>query len=107
MVDVGTAIAIVSVLINAVRFGLDLRDRLARRPRCPIDTARDAAADCVVEHQHPVRTRSLRDHALGLTIQQLADEEWALVPESQTGGHQCQRCFPDAPLLATIPTPRE
>ena len=27
-----------------------------------------------------------RDHALGLTIQQLADEEWARVPESQTGG---------------------
>ena len=48
-----------------------------------------------------------RDHALGLTIQQLADEEWARVPESQTGGSRCQRCFPDAPLLATIPTPRE
>ena len=36
------------------------------------------------------------DHALGLTIQQFADEEWARVPESQTKDHLCQRCFPDA-----------
>ena len=40
-----------------------------------------------------------RDHALGLTIQQLADEEWARVPDSQTRGHLCQGCVPDAPLL--------
>ena len=35
-----------------------------------------------------------RDHALGLTIQQLADEEWARVPESQTGGQPMSTLFP-------------
>ena len=39
-----------------------------------------------------------RDHAFGLTIQQLADEEWARVPKSQRRSHLCQRCFLDALL---------
>jgi hypothetical protein len=48
-----------------------------------------------------------RDHAFGLTIQELADEEWARVPDSQTRGHLCQRCVPDAPLLRHDSDPKE
>lgn len=45
-----------------------------------------------------------RDHAFDLTIQQLADEQWSLVPESQTRGYRCQRCSPNS---FRGPPPRE
>ena len=49
-----------------------------------------------------------RDHAFDLTIQQLADDQWVQVPESQTRGRRCQRCSLDAPLpRPPIPTPRK
>ena len=47
-----------------------------------------------------------RDHAFGLTIQQLADEEWARVPDSQRRPPM-QRCVPDAPLLRHGSDPKE
>ena len=48
-----------------------------------------------------------RDHAFGLTIQQLADEEWTRVPDSQTRDHLCQSCVPDALLLHHDSSPEE
>ena len=43
-------------------------DRLARGSRRSIDATPDAAADRVVEYQHPIGAGHLRDEALGFGI---------------------------------------
>ena len=47
---------------------MDNRDRLARRPRRPVDAASDAAAHRVVEYQYPGGAGDFGDEALGFGV---------------------------------------